>query len=196
MAADIGICNLALARLGVQAVQSLDDPSQEARACARLYPQARDALLRMHPWNFASKRRALTLLSAAPAFEWAYAYAYPSDCLEARAIWRPEGFAGRARFVVETGEDLLSKVILTDEPDAKLLYTAAVSDSRMFDAGFADALAWRLAAELAQPLAASDSKQKAMLAMFQDSLARSMVSDARESVVQSEQPSPYWDARL
>ena len=65
MASVVDICNLALAHLGDDAtISSIDPPEGSAQAehCKRFYTSARDTLLQLHPWNFASKRIALAEL--------------------------------------------------------------------------------------------------------------------------------------
>ena len=77
MASDVGICNLALSRLGDAAtVSSIDPPegSTQADLCATFYPMARDSLLEMHAWAFATRRVDLSLLTA-ETDAWVYAYA-------------------------------------------------------------------------------------------------------------------------
>ena len=59
MSSEVAICNLALAHLGDSAtVASIDPPEGSAQSehCARFYPIARDALLEMHAWKFATRR--------------------------------------------------------------------------------------------------------------------------------------------
>ena len=88
MASVVDIVNLALSHLGEDAtVSSIDPPegSAEAEHAATFYPQARDAMLEMHEWRFATKRVMLAL-TASDTFEWAYAYALPSGMLRALAV--------------------------------------------------------------------------------------------------------------
>src|SRR5512135_2814386 len=91
MASDVDICNLALAQLGdAAAVQSINPPDQSAQAahCARFYPVARDALLEMHTWGFATLRVALAQVSN-PFPQWQYAYAAPSDAINYLEVLDP-----------------------------------------------------------------------------------------------------------
>ena len=72
MASPVDICNTALAYLGdVANVVSIDpaEGSAQAEHCARFYPLARDALLEMHDWGFATRRVALAGL-ANPTTQW------------------------------------------------------------------------------------------------------------------------------
>ena len=92
MASEVEICNLALAHLGDDAtIASIDPPEGSAQAehCARFYAIARDSLLQMHNWNFASKRVALAGVNM-PYTMWAYAYACPGDMMVAVSVLPPE----------------------------------------------------------------------------------------------------------
>lgn len=89
MASDVDICNAALANLGDSAtVSSIDPPegSAQAERCAQFYPMARDQLLEMHDWSFATRRTILTQLDVTTPNQWAYAYAVPSDMLNAISV--------------------------------------------------------------------------------------------------------------
>src|SRR5574343_1420487 len=88
MASEVDICNLALAHLGnVANVASINPPEQsvEASLCAIYYPAARDALLEMQPWGFATKRVALAQITESWP-EWDYAYLQPADAVNIIAI--------------------------------------------------------------------------------------------------------------
>ena len=52
----VGICNLALQRIGSKSISSLTEDTAAGRACNRVYTQARDSELRAHPWSFARER--------------------------------------------------------------------------------------------------------------------------------------------
>jgi len=58
---DLNVSNLALRLIGNRAVlTALTDTSTEGLACAELVDHCKKALLRMHPWNFALKRKIIT----------------------------------------------------------------------------------------------------------------------------------------
>ena len=59
---DVTICNLALGHLGdIANVKSINPPDQsvQAQLCKRFYPAARNALLEMSSWGFATVRAKL-----------------------------------------------------------------------------------------------------------------------------------------
>lgn len=194
MASEVTICNLALSHLGDDRINSLDDPTRQGRACKLLYAAARDAVLREHPWNFATSREYLALLTGATPVGWDYAYAYPIDCLFAREIWQeveqltPTPFA-----VVRTSG---RRVVVTNEADAALEYTAQVTDTTQFDALFIDALGYKLAAELAMPLTRSVQITQAMLTLYTNRMAQATTIDSREGRKDPEHPNSFINARL
>lgn len=93
MASDVDICNLALGYLGDAAnVSSINPPdSVQAEHCQRFYPLARDALLDMMNWGFATKRATPSQIAVPAQVSgiWAYAYIAPSDCLNVQRVYDP-----------------------------------------------------------------------------------------------------------
>jgi hypothetical protein len=61
MAESVTIANAALVHLGGQLITALTDTSREAKFCNERIAKARKAVLRMHPWNFAMKRKYSTV---------------------------------------------------------------------------------------------------------------------------------------
>lgn len=91
MSSDVDICNLALARLGDDAtVSSLTPPegSIQAERCSRFYPIARNSVLEMNSWAFATRRGQLAQLTQS-SNQWLYTYAIPSQCLNVLAVIDP-----------------------------------------------------------------------------------------------------------
>ena len=199
MASEVDICNLALAHLGDTAtVASIDPPEGSAQAehCARFYPIARDSLLEMHTWWFATKRAQLAQLGAGWP-EWDYAYAQPADALNIIAILPPDASddysatgsnvptaAGGAyvpqAFSCEVDANR-ADVIYTDQEDAVLRYTGVVTDPTKFSPLFVVSLSWHLASMLAGPILKGDAgaaESKRCAAMMQAYLAKATASDA------------------
>lgn len=164
------ICNMALSHLGSDAIVMTIDPpdgSVESGHCARFYPIARAELLEKPTWGFARTRVLLAEVTN-PSTTWAYAYALPSDCLVAKRVlnsyavttfWNLtlSGFATASELAVlnERGSadfDIEGEVLLTNEPEAVLLYVCDVTDPSKFTATFRTALSYLLASYLAGPL--------------------------------------------
>lgn len=198
MASEVDICNLALAHLGDTAtVASLYPPegSVQAEHCARFYPVARDSLLEMHTWGFATKRVPLALLGSGGP-EWDYAYAQPSDALNILAVLPPDATDDYSQAVPLSAGGLYvpqpfscevdengNAVILTDQANAVLRYTSVVNDTSRFSPLFVMALSWHLASMLAGPLLKGDvgaAEAKRCAAMMQAYLAKAVNSDASQ----------------
>lgn len=194
MASDVTICNLALSHIGDDRINSLDDATRQGRACKLLYATSRDAVLREHPWNFATGREYLALLSGVTPVGRSYAYAYPSDCIFAREIWQEVEQLTPTPFAVLriSGQ----RVIVTDEANAALEYTARVTDTTQFDALFIDALSYKLASELAMPLTRSVPITQAMLSLYVNRMAQATTMDSREGRTDPEHPNSFINSRL
>lgn len=214
MASEVDICNLALAHLGDNAtVASLEPPEGSAQAehCARFYPIARDALLELHDWNFATKRALLAQVDNLWP-QWSYSYLQPADCLRVIAVldktagadqsisvpapYSQSGLAntGMGRYtpqdyVCETN-DSGDEVILTNQVDAMVRYVAFVTDTTKFTPLFVTTLTWKLAAMLAGPVLkgeAGRAESKRCEAMASAWLAKATDSDTKQRRVQTQQ---------
>lgn len=190
MTSEVSICNLALSHLGDDAtVASIDPPEGSAQAehCARFYPVARNALLEMHPWGFATKRVALAMLTSDTA-SWRYCYATPADALNLLAVLPADSESDYTNsFGVITNQPFCNEldasgndVIYTNQESAVLRYTALVDDPTRFSPLFVLALSHHLASMLAGPLIKGDAgkaEAKAQLALMQGYLSQAKDSD-------------------
>lgn len=158
MASTIDICNQALVKLGSTRIASLTDDSKQAGALNAVYEVKLRAELAAYPWTFAMDRAEIPASSTAPAFGWAYAYPLPADFLrmvevgEYYVLYQPD----ITLFALE------GRNILCDEGSPlRIRYTKYVSNAGLYPALFVEALACRLAAEVAEDLTQSLSKREA-----------------------------------
>lgn len=188
MASESDICNLALAHLGSKpTVVSISPPEggADASSAARFYPVARDVLLEMHAWRFATRRQDLALLSDTPPPGWAYTYALPA-CIRPVAVYPPGGRDDDPQdFLVETRADG-AQVIYSNAAEATLKFVAQVSDSAKFSPLFTNALAWLLASYLSGPITKNSKVKEACYKMFMVEMAKATSSDAN-----ARQANPY-----
>lgn len=213
MASVVDICNLALAHIGDEAtVSSIDPPEGSAQAehCKRFYAIARDTLLQMHNWNFASKRIALAEVTNTTT-AWEYAYAVPSDCSVAVSILASDaGDDYSARFVptdtpffppvVAAGQytpqpyamevdSVGNKIIFTNQETAVLRYQSLITDPTRFDALFVLTLSWHLASMLAGPIIKGDAgsgEAKRCIQMMAGYLQAAKQSDSNQRNIRVE----------
>lgn len=159
----VSICNMALARIGVSSfISNLNEASNEARVLNLFYEPMRDFALRDNPWNFATARVVLADAGTPPT-NWGYKYTYPSDCLKARYIVPPGIRRPRndQRIEFEVANSAGQRVILSNQPEAELVYTVRATDPTLFDPMFESALAYLLASEAAMPLSVKPDVAKA-----------------------------------
>ena len=180
MATEVDICNLALAHLGDDAtIASLSPPegSAQAEKAARFYPIARNSLLEMHTWNFASKRGNLALTTNS-LDQWDYAYVAPADMMSPVAVISPTsqndyatrmsagdtpgGITSNYAPTIVAGQytpqqfAIEGAYIYTNQENAMLRYQAFITDSSLFSPLFVVTLSWHLASMLAGPVIKGD----------------------------------------
>ena len=188
MTSAVQICNMALSHVGSEArVSSISPPdgSIEAGHCAAFYDQARTELLEPGNWAFALKRTTLAQVTN-PSTAWAYAYAKPSNCLRALRILRPSVavtvFTQDQVAEPHTGDrgsapyDTEGEVILTNEPDATLVYVQDVTDTTRFPASFTSAFSYLLGAYLSGPIIKGNEGMRVGDAMRQRAQAMASLS--------------------
>lgn len=168
---EVELCNLALFKVRATEIGDLNEQSVNAEKCRVLYPQVRKTVLTDAVWGFAKSTRALSLTGNTPE-EWEYEYNYPNDCLKLLYLVPP----GVSKATVRHGLTLNNTevehlpyetmnntsgdlVIATNQENAKAAFIKAVTDVRLFDAKFEEALILKLAAELAIPLGGDSGKK-------------------------------------
>lgn len=199
------IVNIALSRLGITAtVTTLStDTIEQAVQANLIYATTRDALLAEYPWRFARKSAALTEKTTETHIEWEYVYDYPTTCLRVLRLYAEgqefddthedyEVYSSSVT-VEETTSDV--KRIGTNVEDAYIDYTAQVTDPDLFSLGFVDCLAWRLAAELAVPLARDFDKRNELYRVYTQTLDAARASDMSEAHRPMRRGSRYMEAR-
>jgi hypothetical protein len=191
MATEVSICSNALRRLGDNPITSLTDDTERARLCNSFYADARDAVLRLHPWNFAITRTSLAQLSDTPSYGFAYQYSLPTNpyCLRVLAmeyedyIFKVENYSTQGR------------VLLTDQSSAKILYVAKITDTTQFDALFVDVLTAKLALDLCYPITNSVSLQDKMQKLYQLKLSDARSIDGQEGFIDDLVSDTFTDFR-
>lgn len=182
-ASETVIGNAALFKLGEKPVLTFDDENDRARVLKARFDAVRDDELRAHRWTFATKRASLSALASTPAWGFELEYSIPSDCLQLMEVSGadvsfslPDNVAaGQAMFALEDGK------ILTDlSAPLPVRYVYRVTSTVKFDPCFDEALACRLAMELAEPLTQSGSKKQDAARQYGQALTRARRMNAIE----------------
>jgi len=197
---ELDIYNLALTRIGHEPLSSPTERGKGGDRCRLHYPVMRDAVLSAHPWNFAIRRVELAALDFTPAYEFSNAFALPSDpyCLRViRTEWEANGYSSTAVYgfpgmnglypqTIEWRIETVSidgssvRALLCNESAAKIEFIARISDVAQYSALFVDALAARLAAEIAMSMTDNQSAAKTMMDMYMAKMAEARIMDAME----------------
>lgn len=179
---DIEICNIALGRIGAEAIERMDEASAAARICRRYYDFTRQSVLRKFPWTFAVRRVYLALLAEKPP-DYKYAYRYPADALCVRKLYDRQMLGNAEDNQYRILADTEGRKIYTDVAEAWIEYTADVKDESLFDSQFIDALAWKLAAEIAVALSGNVSIMQNCIQAYNAYFAEAAGEDADEENV-------------
>lgn len=192
----VEICNLGLNHIGQKTIASLDETSENARRCKLVFPNARDAVLRDHHWNFATAYKQLAELND-ELIGWNYLYVQPSECLKIRKVFNETSISSP---IPQDFKILLSptsriKSIATNVESAWAEYTYRVTDPALYDPMFVDTLAYRIGAMLAQPLAGNIQMGQALMQASMTIIANATLQNAREGSVQKPSYSSLIEAR-
>lgn len=192
------LCNIALGRIGQrQFIQDLDDSSVEAATCKVFYEDALKAVLCAVPWQFATGRQVLAELTVTRT-NWDFVYSLPDDSIFARYIAvegatepRPDQ---RIPFALEH-DSTAGKVLVTDKEDAELVYTRFVEDVNLFEPLFVDALAWKLAGDLALAIPIKPQLGLKIAEWYTMTLGLAAAANFRQSQARAEPDASYIRAR-
>ena len=181
---EVDICNSALAKLGVEPITSFLDNTKRGRLCALQYPKIRTKILRMHPWNFATKQVQLTPLVAPPLFEYSYQYNLPADFIRTVSVYCPS-----SRYTIE------GKFILSNDATLDFSYIFDVQDVNLYDPLFSELLALGLSVELCYPLVQSRELYTSLLQVFTEEIRLVRTVNAQDTIPKSMEPDYLINAR-
>ena len=218
----VGIYNMSLGAIGVSRfVNSLTDTTPEARTLNVFWEACRDQALQDFPWGFAMRYADLqSLQKRTPG--WIFTYGYPADCLQARFIvprhyhgscnqsaqvapgyqyvfWNPWHYFYNDRhkvpFEVVENEAGGGLGIVTNEPYAKLAYTARIKTITLWTPAFVSALSWLLAARAAAPLSAKPEYAQAAGQAYRAAIDEAAALAMNEGAEKDEPESEFIEAR-
>jgi len=189
------IFNMALGHVGIQGhiTSAETDFTNEAMACKMFYAHARDVIMAMMSWPFATVRQNLQLTST--AYDgWTYSYAYPNDCALFHKVvlpgMRTEPSEKKVPFRIVKNPDGAGKLIMTDMEQAIGEYNIYVTDPAEFDATFAHAVSLFLGTLIVNPLRVDPSMAKQVNEQFSawqmEAAGRALREAQEDSVPDSE----------
>ena len=177
-----GIANLALGNLGEASIQSLSDNNARARACSSRIDDVITTILRMHVWNCALERKLLTNIGE-PIFGWNYIYQLPADYIRVVEV-EPV-----SKYMVE------KKNILSNEKTLQLLYVAIPTDINNLDPLLAEAVAMKLAWEIAETLTSKAGLKQEMMQKYIIALQEARSANSKDKTPERRERTTYYDAK-
>lgn len=191
---DVAVCNLALDHLKQVSIANIEDPETEVEdLMSRQFPQARRATLRMHPWNFASKRIALTPSTGAePVVGYTRAFKKPVDFIRLLHRLDSDGQALRTEYDLE-GDYLLMDGDANETIYIK--YTFDQSDMGKWDPLAIDLLAVNLALRVSSKFSGSEARAKALRDLLIEIKGDARAIDGQERPPRLRERSAFLSAR-
>lgn len=186
-ASAVSICSNALQRLGDKPIASFEDGTNPASTAANLWPTVRDALLRAHPWNCATKRVILAPMEASPPFDYSHKFQLPSDWLKTLQVGR-RGHS--PDYQVE------GRCILYNGTALPLVYIWRNENVSLWDDSLVIAAEMKMAAALAYPITSSASLRDSMNQEAEAMLKRAKADDGQDSPPEEFGMSPLLSARF
>jgi len=177
MISEVSICNQALGYLGANPITSFADQSTTAELCRNNYPYIRDAVLEERMWTFATVRATSTV---ADLDSWGQMYAHeiPLNWIsvfrcyrDVNNIERPIKSAGWRR----EGQSVLSR-----EATVYLWGVKRITNTGQFSPMFVQALAARIAAELAIVITESRTLQADLWSIYHTKISEANTRDNQQ----------------
>lgn len=183
MASQTQIINLALQKLGLTAVISINDSNTRARAMLNSYDLERQSELRAHDWKFAEKDANIPADVAPPLFSWNLQYTEPTDCLKFLMIagYRQSLGGTLYRTGLEGLYTIRGKKILTNlVAPLPVTYIYDCTDTTLFDANFVEMFACRLAGQNCIQLTQNATLKESIAKEYKHALNQALISGACE----------------
>jgi len=187
MSSKTSICSGAALLVGAAPFSDFHENTTAARLTLNLFDDVQDDLLRAHPWKFAIKRAKLSPLASKPAYEYQYEFITPSDML--RLLRVDEPYFG-ADFTLEQGR------ILANVNTLSIMYVFRNSDVSTWPSDFVSAVKFELAAQIAYPIAKSDTLRQTLEQKAQYKLMLAKHNNAMETPQQRITSNPLMSARF
>jgi hypothetical protein len=182
---EVDLANMALTMLGQQPINDLTDNNNRANLVDKRLADVRDSVLRAHQWNCCIKRASLSKDATAPVWGFSGRYQLPTDFIRIVSL---ENDAVEYRIEAGNQGDTPELYIVTDSEDMNILYVANITDVSQMDSSLKQAVATRLAADIAVAVTGDTAQEAAMMqkyelllmeARFEDSVAHSSLETIR-----------------
>ena len=177
------VINMALRRCGAAGVNAAFQGSQGAEVANAAWKHCYNLVLSTFAWSFAQKQALLAQSATKPVLGYAYAYQLPGDCVTVMDChgYRTEDGVAKTGHVLEVEKpkwEIVGREIHSDEPALALRYISNADVS--MPESFANALAWRLAFEIAPYLEQASDNAQSYFALYQTALDEARAADRQQ----------------
>jgi len=178
----VSIANLALSNLGEAPIQNLNDDNARARIASARIDDVIRGILRMHDWNTAMKRIALTNIGE-PLFGFNTTFQLPADFIKIVEVYP----ISRYRIQADT--------LLSNETTISILYVHEPSDVNTLDVLLAEAIALKLAVEITETLTGKDGLKDRLFQKWLMALQEARSANSKDKTPEHREDSTFWNAR-
>lgn len=183
MATVVSICNQAMGWLGANPITSLNDNTTESRLCSANYDDLRRAVLEDVAWTFAAGRMRLDAIAADDDVDdWGERDRFKIKNLDKvitiNRVYYDQKEDLQADDWIREGEYISIPALGSRYLFIK--YTKDIENPRLFPPGFVQALAARLAADLAIPITQSRQLQEDMWALYSAKVKSAAANDGSQ----------------
>ncbi|QDX16417.1 hypothetical protein C6W84_17049 (plasmid) [Acinetobacter baumannii] len=161
------IANQALLMIGADSITSFEENTMTARRMRSVYDSSRKALLRLHPFQCATKRIKLAPLFVKPEFEYSYQYQLPDDLI--RII-----NANTEDYVVEADR------LLSNSNQLNLVYVYDNKNEESYDSLFTECLVLYLASKITKATTGSQGTSDSYYMQCQELIKQAKAVQAQE----------------
>ena len=208
------ICNVALSRIGIrQPIANIDENSETASICKLFFEQSLSLMFRERDWPFAQRQVDLALVSTNPTPSWSYSYRYPANfisivdvrsgsstgsiALPSNAynliVTDPALRHNKSPFTISS--DVSGRLIYSNQASAIATGSYYIDDVLQFDPVFADALAWKLAYEIAIPLTRDSAMRDMARTEYENAVSTAFANSLEESYTEVDDSSDFISSR-
>ena len=173
---EIDLANMALTMLGQQPINDLTDNNNRANLMNTRLADVRDSVLRAHNWNSAIKRAALATLSDTPTWGFDNAFALPSDFVRLAGL---EDELTKYRIEAGNSGGANTLLLLSDATTVNILYVYQITDVSKMDHSLKQAIATRLASELALAITGDPAKENFLMQKYELLLGKAQFEDSQ-----------------
>lgn len=178
----IDICNHALSLVAADPIVDFSDGTRQAGLCARLYPIVLDQVLEARTWTFSTGRATLLPDATPPVWGYGQQFLIPSDWLRVLEVYANPPTSSNSNPTKPLEWNREGQYILCNKDKVYVSYTFRTTNTALMSPTFRDCLAYRLAGELAIPIAQNRTLMTDMVALYERKLSKAGSIDGAQGM--------------